>query len=714
MLSIIPLLLASLLLTRMLRPRHRVDFLLIWATVLPACIFFLAVLASGMDCLASTIWWTVAAFLLLGFVSLPLAFNHQLRQECLRRPAGPHDLLERIKRARTRYGDLALLWTLGLTVVVAGVINLVLVVFLAPANLDGLSYHLARMAYYLQHGNFNFFENTNYWAIVVHPKVSTSLILYTYLAGGRNENLTQLVQYLSYWVGLLSVYGIARHLGAARRGSLFAALIFGLFTICLMEASTVQNDLVLTAFTGGTLYFLLAYRESRQVKYLWLTALAFALALGVKVSMLLVVPSLLAVAVLLFLRSKKAPPLERPHIAKQKTRKARAPQRLRSEKTSSISLPHIGQASAAIVLLLCLVTLPAGYWDNWRQFKHLTGPPVVSEQHTFAGKSLSYLLGFGAVNMLRYGIDFLRLDGIPPTDAVCRVQDALYFLPRKITEALGIDLASSRGTRVNFTYEYNTMGNENRDSWGLLGFLLAWPVVWLVLFREKYPLPVRLFALTAVVFFLAQAFSGPFDIWRGRFFVTAGLFAAPPLAFIFLPAGRGWRVYLSLVVVLGCLSALLASVYREHSPLLPMTLQGQHFDSVFSLPPYSPAPAGMTDREFARIKTRIKQLMRELPTDEIYQGLVAYEADIPKDATIALDTGQYGMEYLLFGRKLTRTLYPLYTLNGTWVSRIPKEAQFLVATGDSPFYNKDDKRFEPIYQFSSAYFSRDLYIRSLP
>jgi 4-amino-4-deoxy-L-arabinose transferase-like glycosyltransferase len=685
--SLIPLLLATLLLTRMLRPRHRVDFLLIWATVLPACIFFLALLASGWNQLASTTWWTIAAFVLLVLVCIPPAVNPALRQICLRRPAGIGDVLERIKRARARHGNLALLWLLGATIAIAGVLNLLVLVLAAPANVDSLAYHLTRMAYYLQHGNLDYFK-ANYWAITVHPKVSTVQMLYCYLASGHNERLTQLPQYAAYWVSLLAVYGIARHLGAARRGSLFAALVSGLFVITLMEANTAQNDLVLTAFVGGTLYFLLAYRESRRFRYLPLAALAFALALGVKATAMLVIPSLLVMALYYFVPWKRNP--------------------------QPISRPHLGWGLAALALALCLVALPAGYLDNLTQFGSLTGPSTIGEQHSLSETPLTDLVKFGVLNSLRYGFDFGHIDGFPPYSAVRAAQRALHFIPEHVCAAVGIKLDILEGARFPFMYGQLYAANENNAYWGILGFALVWPVMWLFVFGKKREPQARVFALVAILFFFVQAFSSPYDVWRGRYFITAGLFAAPPLAFVYLPRARWARVYLTLVVMLGCLSALLAILYRGSGNLVAYSDQGQPIPSIFSPPPTITLKQQISweqVKRMPRIASRMAQLTRERPF--LFEGFFKFDLSIPEDAVIAVDVGNYAMEYLFFGEKLTRKLIPVRTFDRSghpqWVP-IPSGADFLILADDSRNYLPTDI---PLYDWHDAGFSKKVYIRQL-
>ena len=187
------------------------------------------------------------------------------------------------------------------TILFLGFINLYLVVKTAPHTWDSMTYHLARMAYYIQQGNLNVFD-ANYWAQVVHPKNSTILFIFAFLGSGRNENLTQLVQYVSYWTAILTIYGISRVIGSSRCGSLFAGIVFGLLTESLMQAITTQNDLLIAALYGCATYGIISWGSIGASRYLVLSSIAIAIATGVKASSLLAIPCLMVIAVAIFYR----------------------------------------------------------------------------------------------------------------------------------------------------------------------------------------------------------------------------------------------------------------------------------------------------------------------------------------------------------------------------------------------------------------------------
>jgi len=707
--SLVSLLSFAFLVTRLLRPAHRIEFLLTFYLVLTAAILLLAYLVSGFDRLGSMGWWAAFSVLALLGVLIPILRNDRRRALCLRKIGNLRDVGQRITRAGFRRYDSWLLMLMGAAVLLVMAGNLIIILLLKPTTLDVLEYHLPRVAFYLQHGNMRFFE-ANYWAQVVHPKVSAALMAYVYLAGGVRDNLTELVQYIAYAASIFALYGIARRLGAPRRGSLFAALTFGLLTICITESATAQNDVLQTALIACTLYFLLAYRSNRQVKYLWLLAVAFALAAGVKATITGILPSLLLVGLAYFLPWKK-----RPVAARRKAAKA-----------APIMTVHLGWGAIALAVALCVITLPSGYWDNTVRFGSPFGPAKVTKAHTFQDLPAGDVLRYGAKNLLRYGVDFFGVDGFGPFPAAFETQKFLKAIPKAIFTTVGIDLEARDGTREQFAYIHdNPLATEHISYWGILGFLLIWPIVLLAACGLLRQPAGQWMAIATLLFFAIQAFMSPYDIWHGRYFIVCALFSLPPLAFYIAslrhPAAK---VYVSVVIILGCISAVISTVIRNNAVLVPYSVNGQRVLSSFA--PLDqvflnnaqisisqiPKPPNYTEDEFKALLAHAAQYAL------LYQNLLAlkvnYEVHVPKDAVVALELAKEFPTQLLFDDHLKRELIPIFTFynksnnssSGTMLP-MPHNASYVVfGEGSLRFsYEKDHDilLFPPDANYGAVY-----------
>ncbi len=520
-----------------------------------------------------------------------------------------------------------LLTPLLFTVLLLGGINLAVIILTAPHNWDSMTYHLARVAYYLQQNNINYFD-ANYWAQVVHPKASHLLLLYTYLVSGKNENLTQLVQFVSYWVAVCSVYAISRKAGNSKPQSVFAASVAALLTEWLMESTTTQNDMLLTAYVGAAVYFLFAFRETRNWKYPALAASAIALSIGTKASSFLPLLSVALIAFYIFFSPK-----------------ARFQRQLRD----------FAVFGGITLLAVVILALPSGYFENYRLFGHPVGPENVRAMHAFEGKSLGYIAENGTKNLLRYGFEFLSLDGMPTINPVLRAQTLIRSLPEAAINKMGMDLEADDATRVPFDLQKWPSSHENGSYWGVFGFGLVWVMVFLSLAGIIKSTDVRILSLAAVLFLIAQAYAGPYDPWRGRYFTTCAIFAVPPIGMA-LQKNRLVRLYLLLLVGAGCLSAISAVVLRENSALVSVRYHDIQTKSIFAM-------------------DRMEQLTRNRP--KYYQPLKTFDRLTPPDAVVAVFLPEDSFEYPLFGKYLTRTLLPINSFS-KGPQPVPSNAEYLL------------------------------------
>lgn len=550
-----------------------------------------------------------------------------------------------IASVRNLYNESALfekilLAPLIFTVLLLGGINLAVIILTAPHNWDSMTYHLARVAYYLQHNNIKYFD-ANYWAQVIQPKNSHLLFLYTYLVSGKDENLTQLVQFISYWVAVCSVYAISRKVGNRKTQSIFAATIAALLTEWLMQSTTTQNDMILTAYIGAAVYFLFAFRETHNSKYLGLSALGVALSVGTKASSFLPLLSVALIALYIFFPSKAA--LQR-------------------------QLQSLAVFGGYTLLAVCIFALPSGYLENYLIFGHPVGPPDIRAMHAFEGNSIGYIAEHGTKNLLRYGFEFLSLDGMPPVRPVLRAQTFIRSLPETIVRKMGIDLETDEAIRAPFDLQKWPGSHEDTSYWGVFGFGLIWIVVFLSLAGIIKSTDIRILSLAALLFLLAQAYAGPYDPWRGRYFITCAIFAAPAIG-VTLQKNRLVRMYLLLIVWVGCLSAASAVVLRQNSALVSIHRHNIQAQSIFAM-------------------NRMEQLTRNRA--KYYQPLQTFDQLVPPDATVAVFLPPDSFEYPLFGERLTRTLLPINSFD-KGPQPVPSNAEYLLyAQNEFPCPAADD------------------------
>lgn len=554
----------------------------------------------------------------------------QVRQDLVPHPS---HLVQELSSAPylTRGIVLLLLVTLALTTA----LNLFEVAFIAPHNWDSLAYHLPQVAFFLQNGNTHLFP-ADYWAQVILPSGSAALKIFVFLVTGRNENWMQVVQFVSYLACVCAVYALTRSAGGRRTTALIAAGALGLVTIVLMEATTTQNDLILTAFIGCALAALFEFKRTANRVQLLVCGIALGLAAASKNTILLSAPALL-LAVLYVMGSGTA--------------------------TFRKKIETLGWLAVAVAGAFVVLALPSGYFENYQLFGNVLGPAEIRQLQTISPTDTRNFITEGIRNSLRLAFDFVSLDGMPPSSSMVNAQTAARVPFVNLARAANLNLEDTSQMRTPFSFVRPPRADENYSFWGVLGLGLLVPLVFLNAVGVVGNGATRVLAWMVIVSWLVIAFAIRYEPWHGRRFVTAALFAAPLLLsiepYLFAPHRRAnlIRVFILGVIVVGCFSSISAIVFRHTGALSP-----KYESSILEV-------------------IRMEQLTAERPP--MLEPLENFDRLVPADAVVATDLPENSYEYPLFGESLTRTILPIDLY---WYGRqpIPTNADFLVYAGTTP------------------------------
>lgn len=538
--------------------------------------------------------------------------------------------------------------TLFVTLAVIAITNLLLVLFTVPNEWDSMTGHLNRVMQYVQRGTMRHFGGTN-WNIDTYPKSVCTLQIYSFLMTGRFENGFKFIHHLSYWVGITAVFGIAQRIGQLTRGSaslsasFFCALAYALLPDFLMQAITTETDIVLTAYLSVLLYMLFTHKQTAStgradVRYLWLAGMAFGMAFGHKITFALLLPSVFAIMVYTVFWSESV----------------------------AVSFARTWRLGAAIVVGICLWTLPTGYLKNIEVFGHPIGPPTaLKHQSVERAGPLRNLLEQGSRNVVRYGYEHVNLEGIRNLQPGAAINRALRKPLVVLEDKLGMRLDEETDFSIEpFSFERRFVFYNANPYWGVFGFGLIFPLLFLVLTGIFRSTPHFFLALALLLHFVALSYSAPYDPFKGRYFMETGLFGILFLGLLFLhprtsadvPGRTLWKGYVGLITVLGCVSAVLC-VYLN----------------IRALPFEWTAPDGKTYPS-AFASDRIRQMAVGRP--DIYVPYKRFSELVPDTATVALGTINDDYEYPLYGPKLSRRLITINPFE-QGLKPIPPEANYL-------------------------------------
>ncbi|MDD5217425.1 MAG: hypothetical protein PHN49_10405 [Candidatus Omnitrophica bacterium] len=179
-----------------------------------------------------------------------------------------------------------------------------LILYVPPNNWDSMAYHLSRVAYWMQNHSLHQFD-THYWYQVIFPLNAEILLLWTMIAS-RSDNLCGFIQLVCYLLsGTLIVKCVRRYIQASIPAAVTVMLFWYSLPETVLQSTSTQNDLVVAYFSMCSLvYFLTGASSDGHGKggaiRMIVSAVALAFAFGTKLSIVLYAAPFLFLAVVLF------------------------------------------------------------------------------------------------------------------------------------------------------------------------------------------------------------------------------------------------------------------------------------------------------------------------------------------------------------------------------------------------------------------------------
>ena len=152
-------------------------------------------------------------------------------------------------------------WMMAAALVLIGGGTLLTAVLAAPNNYDSMTYHLPRVMHWVQNGSVAHYPTRIDRQITQNPGAEF-LLTQVYLLTGSDRWLN-LVQWGCMLGSVAGGSWIARLLGAGRKGQLGAAVAVATLPVGILQASSTQNDYVVTLTLVALVAFTLEGRPQR-------------------------------------------------------------------------------------------------------------------------------------------------------------------------------------------------------------------------------------------------------------------------------------------------------------------------------------------------------------------------------------------------------------------------------------------------------------------
>jgi Dolichyl-phosphate-mannose-protein mannosyltransferase len=156
-----------------------------------------------------------------------------------------------------------------------------LICLAAPPNTwDSMTYHMARVAHWIQNKNIDFFP-THVLRQIQHSPWSEFAIMHLQVLS-NGDRFANLIQWFCMVGSIIGVSLIAKILGADKRGQIFTSAVVSTIPMGILQASSTQTDYVVSFWLVCSVFFILAMRQRPNWFYLIAASISYGLAILTK------------------------------------------------------------------------------------------------------------------------------------------------------------------------------------------------------------------------------------------------------------------------------------------------------------------------------------------------------------------------------------------------------------------------------------------------
>ncbi len=394
-----------------------------------------------------------------------------------------------------------------------------------PNNWDSMTYHMARIMHWIDNKNVNFYFTQNDRQLFSGP-LAEYVILHWYLLVD-SDIFSNLVQYSSLIITACASYLITKFLSEDKKMNLLSIVLVLTTPMAIMQASSTQNDLVVSSILLSTIY--LGFKKSW-----WLFGLSIGLGILTKNTY-----AIFALPFCIYFGIKW----------------------LREYKWKIIK-PFLW-------FFFCVIFINAMHWyRNYQEFGSPVGPKHMSQEMLNSEHDPKFIFS----NMIRnFGLQI----GLPNNKYNLLIDKVVY----KSHEKLGVSINDKRNSWNSMTYKTQFSIHEDLAGNFLLTMLLM--LSFLFIFREKSKM---YYGFAIIASWLIFNYLLKWQPWGSRLLLPLFLVSVPLIADVLVRIAKNNIItFLIIFILLLCAWPFVAGSSKYFGNF-PVTLSSDR--QIFPLPEF--------------------------------------------------------------------------------------------------------------------------------
>lgn len=202
--------------------------------------------------------------------------------------------------------DKSLMWLyVGFCVLI--IVSLTLCLLMPITNADAQAYHAARSLFWVIQGSLNHFDVADIRNLCLPIN---SEILYSWvLLFVKTDAFFGFFSFIGYLLSIISVYNILGLLGYCTRKKLWVIFILSSFASVIVQISSTETDIIIAGLASSAIFLFWYALKNNQKVPVFMSSLAYALALGTKTTAIIAIPGIGVLLLALSFYFKKYKPL---------------------------------------------------------------------------------------------------------------------------------------------------------------------------------------------------------------------------------------------------------------------------------------------------------------------------------------------------------------------------------------------------------------------
>jgi len=436
-----------------------------------------------------------------------------------RKPTGDQD--QRKSRKEISAGSW---WVIGfcfLTILIISGITLFIALKSPPNNFDSMTYHMARVSHWIQNQNIQYYPTAIPRQNYSMPLAEYGILHLQLLSQG--DLYANLIQWISFLISIITSTLIAKDLKISRKGQWITGALAAALPMAILQSSSTQNDLVVSAFCLSFVYFLSRLTKNRKWENIIFAALSMGFALATKgTAYIFIAGSGLGIGGAALIVKKW-------------------------NQIKDLVFRY------SIIILIGLILNTGIYLRNWNLYKH---PLITSNERTLV-ESVSPKILYA--NLVRNGAIHLSSP----------IEPANQFVEKSVSGLLGSEMDNPESTFQGSQFELSFSINEDDAGNGLHLILITLAILilpWLKSDNKK-----ELIIYEAALIFSILLFSLVFkwQPWGGRLQTPIFLLGCVGVGYLLERAFQR-EIILSSILIIFLISSTPFLLLNSIRPLLPL------------------------------------------------------------------------------------------------------------------------------------------------